>query len=65
MNEHKYVALDVDSANIVAGVYDSKGREVMESHIRTERKTIEQFFRGLSGRLHVNVRRGNTVSVAV
>jgi transposase len=58
MNEHKYVALDVDSANIVAGVYDSKGKAVIESHIRTERKTIEQFFRGLSGRLHVTFEEG-------
>ena len=58
MNEHKYVALDVDSANIVAGVYDSKGKAVMESHMRTERKAIEQFFRGLSGRLHVTFEEG-------
>ncbi len=27
MDKHKYVALDVDSANIVAGVYDSKGKK--------------------------------------
>jgi transposase len=58
MNEHKYVALDVDSANIVAGVYDSKGKAQMESNIRTERKTIEQFFRGLRGRLHVTFEEG-------
>ena len=34
MNGHKYVALDVDSANIVAGVFDCKGEQVMEAHIR-------------------------------
>lgn len=58
MNEHKYVALDVDSANIVAGAYDEKGKVIMEAHLRTDRKVIEQFFRGLSGRLHVTFEEG-------
>lgn len=29
MNVDKYVALDVDSANIVVGVYDRNGQQVM------------------------------------
>ena len=58
MNEHKYVALDVDSANIVAGVYDKKGQSVMQAHIRTNTKDIEQFFKGLNGRLHVTFEEG-------
>ena len=58
MNEHKYAALDVDSANIVAGVYDKKGESVIQAHIRTNREDIEQFFRGLNGRLHVTFEEG-------
>ena len=45
MNEHKYVALDVDSANIVAGVYDCQGRMLMQTHLRTEAKVIQEFLR--------------------
>jgi transposase len=58
MNDQKYVALDVDSANIVAGVYDKKGESVMRTHMRTNRKDIEQFFKGLSGRVHVTFEEG-------
>ena len=58
MNNQKYVALDVDSANIVAGVYDSKGGLVIQAHIRTNTKDIEQFFRGLNGRVHVTFEEG-------
>lgn len=58
MNEHKYVALDVDSANIVAGVYDRNGQSVMQAHIRTRREDIEQFFRALRGRVHATFEEG-------
>ena len=58
MNDQKYVALDVDSANIVVGVYDEKGESVIQAHIRTIRKDIEQFFKGLSGRVHVTFEEG-------
>jgi transposase len=58
MNRDKYVALDVDSANIVAGVYDHNGKSVMEAHIRTDKKAIMEFMSGLSGRLHVTFEEG-------
>ena len=58
MNELKYVALDVDSANIVVGVYDKKGKSVMQAHIRTNKKDIEQFFRGLNPTVHVTFEEG-------
>src|SRR5438309_5173129 len=58
MNVHKYVALDVDSANIVAGVYDRKGQQVMEACIRTNGNDIRQFFKGLSGSVQVAFEEG-------
>lgn len=58
MNKDKYVALDVDSANIVAGVYDSKGKTVMECCIRNEAKAIQEFFQLLSGTVQVTFEEG-------
>ena len=58
MNNHKYVALDVDSANIVAGVYDSEGKCLMQTHLRNEAKVIQEFFKGLSGTVHVTFEEG-------
>jgi len=53
MNSHKYVALDVDSANIVAGVFDSKGKSMMECCVKTNGTAIRQFFKLLDGTVHV------------
>ena len=58
MNEHKYVALDVDSANIVAGVYDRQGRLLMQTHLRTEAKVIQEFFKMLTGTVQVTFEEG-------
>lgn len=58
MNKHKYVALDVDSANIVAGVYDSTGKSVMQTHLRNETKVIREFFSMLPGTVHVTFEEG-------
>lgn len=58
MKQHKYVALDVDSANIVAGVFDDQGRSLMQSHLRTEAKVIQEFFQMLSGTVHVTFEEG-------
>jgi transposase len=58
MKQDKYVALDVDSANIVAGVYDSQGRSVMQTHLRTEAKVIQEFFKMLTGTVHVTFEEG-------
>lgn len=54
----KYVALDVDSANIVVGVYDSRGKCLMKTHLRNETKVIQEFFKGLSGTVEVTFEEG-------
>jgi len=58
MNGHKYVALDVDSANIVAGVHDCKGEQEMQAHIRTNSSDIRQFFKAVNGTVHVTFEEG-------
>lgn len=58
MNVHKYVALDVDSANIVAGVYDRKGHQLMQACVRTNSRDIREFFKGLSGSVQVTFEEG-------
>jgi transposase len=58
MDKHKYVALDVDSANIVAGVYDRKGKTVMQCCLRNEGQAIQEFFKLLSGTVHVTFEEG-------
>jgi transposase len=55
---NKYVALDVDSANIVAGVYDNRGKSIMKTHLRTQTKVIQEFFKMLSGTVHVTFEEG-------
>ncbi|MEK6325844.1 MAG: hypothetical protein AABN33_29755 [Acidobacteriota bacterium] len=45
MNVHKYVALDATAQNIVAGVYDRKGQQVIQSCIRTNSGDIRKFFK--------------------
>jgi len=54
----KYVALDVDSANIVAGVYDEQGKLIMKTHLRTQAKVIQEFFQMLSGTVQVTFEEG-------
>ncbi|MEK6289449.1 MAG: transposase [Acidobacteriota bacterium] len=58
MNSLKYVALDVDSANIVAGVYDSKGKSMMECFVKTNSIAVRQFFKLLDGTVHVALEEG-------
>ena len=58
MKQQKYVALDVDSANIVAGVYDHGGRLLMKTHLRPEAKVIQEFFKMLTGTVWVTFEEG-------
>jgi transposase len=58
MKQHKYVALDVDGANVVAGVFDGQGRSLMQTHLRTEAKVIQEFFKMLTGAVHVTFEEG-------
>lgn len=58
MNSDKYVALDVHTASIVAVVHNMVGKSVMESVIETKAKTIRDFIKGISGRVHVTFEQG-------
>ncbi len=58
MDKHKYVALDVDSANIVAGVYDSKGVALMECCLRNNGQVLGEFFKTMTGTVHVTFEEG-------
>ena len=58
MNKHKYVAMDVDSANIVAGVFDSKGKCVMECCIKLNAEAVREFCQMLKGTVHVTFEEG-------
>lgn len=58
MKRDKYVAMDVDSANIVAGVYDEEGKMVMQCCIKNEGKTIQEFIKMLPGKVHVTFEEG-------
>lgn len=58
MDKHKYVALDVDSANIVAGVYDSKGVALMECCLRNNGQVIIEFFKTMTGTVQVTFEEG-------
>lgn len=58
MNNHKYVALDVDSANIVAGVFDGQGKQMMECCIRMNTRAVREFFKLQDGTVHVTFEEG-------
>src|SRR6266540_3557217 len=58
MDKHKYVALDVDSANIVAGVYDSQGVELMQCCLRSNGQVIREFFKTMTGTVQVTFEEG-------
>lgn len=58
MDKHKYVALDVDSANIVAGVYDSKGVALMQCCLRNNGQVIREFFKTMRGTVQVTFEEG-------
>ena len=58
MKRDKYVAMDVDSANIVAGVYDEEGKTLMQCCIKNEAKAIQEFLKMLPGKVHVTFEEG-------
>jgi transposase len=58
MNKHKYVALDVDSANIVAGVFDNQGKCLMQCCIKLDAQAVREFFQMLNGTVHVTFEEG-------
>src|SRR3990172_807085 len=58
MNSNKYVALDVHSASIVAKVHNDAGKYVMESILETKARTVRNFMKGISGKVHVTFEEG-------
>ena len=58
MDNRKYVALDVDSANIVAGVFDRKGKCLMECCVKLNAQAVREFFQMLKGTVIVAFEEG-------
>ena len=54
----QYVGIDVHQSTLVCVVKDETGRTTMESKIATRREAIEQFIRGLDGRIEVAFEEG-------
>jgi len=61
---NQYVALDVHQATLVVSVRDEAGSVRMRATVPTEQKAIVDLVGGLSGRIHVGLRRGNAIAVA-
>jgi transposase len=58
MDSVKYIGMDVHKEAISIAVLNSSGKLVMECIIETKANTILQFFRGVSGSLHVTFEEG-------
>ena len=62
MDQTKYIGMDVHQASISIAVRDASGKLVMESVVETKATTILEFFRGLSGSLHVAFEEGTSAA---
>jgi transposase len=58
MNKDKYVGMDVHQATTVIEVLNGAGKTVNQTIIETKAGSIRDFFRGLSGTLHVTFEEG-------
>lgn len=58
MNEIKYIGMDVHKASISVSILDGAGKLVTEASMKTETRTVLEFFRGLSGSLQVAFEEG-------
>jgi transposase len=58
MNHTKYVGLDVHKASISIAVLDADGKLLSEAIIKTEASTITDFFKGLTGSVHLTFEEG-------
>jgi transposase len=54
----KYVALDVHQATTVASVREESGRVIARSILPTEEPALVEYFRGMSGAIHVTFEEG-------
>jgi hypothetical protein len=62
MNTDKYVAFDVHSTTIFAAVHSAAGKCIIESVIETKAKTIRDFLKGISGKIHITFKQGTQSS---
>jgi transposase len=62
MDSVKYIGMDVHKEAMSIAVLNSSGKLVMECIIETKANTILQFFRGLSGSLHVTFEEGTSAA---
>ena len=58
MSKEKYVGLDVHKATIVIAVINAVGQLVMQTVIATDAQMLREFFKGLSGTVHVALEEG-------
>jgi len=58
MIQNKYVGLDVHQASISIAVLDEQGKMLSQAIIKTEATTITDFFKGLSGSVHLTFEEG-------
>jgi transposase len=58
MNNEKYVGMDVHKATIVIAVMNAVGQVMMRNIMATEAQIIREFFKGLSGTVHVALEEG-------
>ena len=58
MSKEKYVGMDVHKATIVIVVLNALGQTVMQTIIATDGQIIREFFKGLSGTVHVALEEG-------
>jgi len=58
MTGHKYVGMDVHSATSVIEVMNQQGKAVAKAIIQTRAGEIKDYFRGLSGTVHVTFEEG-------
>jgi transposase len=58
MSTDKYVGLDVHQSSTVSAVHNGQGKCVMESILETKADALRDFFRGLTGTVHVTFEEG-------
>ena len=58
MNQIKYIGMDVHMTSTVIAILDSNGKALTEAIIETKASTIQDFFKGQQGALHVTFEEG-------
>ena len=64
MNTIKYVGLDVHKAVTVIAVLNERGQVESQTQIKTKADNFRDFFRGLSGTVHIVLEEGGSLGLA-